>query len=111
MLTYRLDDKLPQGGRFILKMLFNGNIRSDLRGLYKSYFVNANNETKWLATTQFEANDARTAFPCFDEPSFKARIQLNITLRGEDNTALTKVVSNMPEAGREVLPNGNIVRY
>ena len=45
------------------------------------------------AYTQFEATDARKAFPCFDEPSFKIPFQFNITAREEH-----EVVTNTPIA-------------
>lgn len=68
-----------------------------------------NNETKWMATTQFESSDARTAFPCFDEPIFKAQIQLSVTLRKEEMvSSYFTVISNMPEQNRTTLTNGNV---
>ncbi len=45
----------------------------------------------WYAFTQFETTDARRAFPCFDEPSFKVRWQLTLRIPGG-----TTAVSNTP---------------
>ena len=47
---------------------FTGEIVEKLRGLYRSV-----KDDQRYAATQFEAADARRAFPCFDEPEYKAR--------------------------------------
>ncbi len=51
---------------------------------------------RWYAMTQFQAQYARRAFPCFDEPSFKIPWQLTLRVRDED-----AAFSNMPVEAEE----------
>ncbi len=75
-------------GEHTLRLRFRGALRRDLRGLYR---VSA--EGGHYAFTQLEAADARRFFPCFDEPSFKARFTLQVTTH-----AAHRVLSNAPVA-------------
>ena len=58
-----------------LTIEFEGGLTDDLVGLYRSRYMDKGKE-KYLATTQFEAPYARRAFPCFDEPEFKAVLDI-----------------------------------
>ena len=71
--TLRFAEEIPPGSHS-LEIEWDGRIREALRGLYRSTHGGAR-----YAATQFEATDARRAFPCFDEPEFKARFALELT--------------------------------
>lgn len=58
-----------------LEIDFEGEILERLRGFYRS-----TKDGERYAATQFEAADARRAFPCFDEPEFKARFALTLVV-------------------------------
>ncbi|MEQ1787972.1 MAG: M1 family aminopeptidase, partial [Acidimicrobiales bacterium] len=77
-----------------------------LRGFYRSTFTDEKGEERVLATTQFEATDARRAFPCWDEPDFKARFA--ITLHIDDDL---HAVSNAAIVADEVLDGQRRVRF
>ena len=59
-------------GEYKLKINFHGNLDNSLRGFYLSRYKDENGIDHKIGTTQFESTDARRAFPCFDEPEFKA---------------------------------------
>jgi puromycin-sensitive aminopeptidase len=59
-------------GPATLSLEFAGTLNDKLRGFYRSTFTDADGVEQIIATTQFEATDARRAFPCWDEPDFKA---------------------------------------
>lgn len=61
-----------------------------MRGFYRSKY-DYNGKTEYILTTQFEPADARKAFPCFDEPAFKATFDLSLII-----DAGLDAVSNMP---------------
>src|SRR5207244_12756878 len=67
-LPLSFEEDLPPGNA-MLDLAWSGKFSPGLRGLYRA---------GPLAVTQFEAADARRVFPCFDEPAFKARWNLQL---------------------------------
>ncbi len=91
----RFDAEVAAGGH-ILELEWTGEIRESLKGLYRS----TRGEERYAAT-QFEAADARRAFPCFDEPAFKARFAVDLVhARG------LAAIANAPVLSSEELVDG-----
>jgi alanyl aminopeptidase len=61
---------------------------------------------RWYAFTQFEAVDARRAFPCFDEPAFKIPWELVLRVPAE-----TIAVANAPQREETVDGGTRRVRF
>lgn len=72
-------DTMVTGENYVLKIKYQGIIRSDMRGFYKSLYVDGGVE-KFVYSTHMWAMNARTVFPCFDEPHLKARFRISIRL-------------------------------
>jgi puromycin-sensitive aminopeptidase len=77
--TFDFERELPTGPA-VFEIAFDGVLGSQLVGFYRSTFVDDEGTTQVIATTQFEETDARRAFPCWDEPIFKATYQVNLTI-------------------------------
>ncbi len=93
-----------EAGTWLLILSFNGTLNDQLRGFYRSTYKDGNGVNHILAATQFEATDARRAFPCWDEPDFKAIFAITMVidpnLTAVSNTA---VQSEDSHAGKKVL--------
>ena len=91
-------------GTWTLRLSFNGRLNDKLRGFYRSTYKDTAGAARVMAATQFEATDARRAFPCWDEPDFKAvfatTLVIDPALTAVSNTA---VVSERREGGKKVL--------
>src|SRR6185436_15976947 len=69
---------------------YGGVLNSQLRGFYIS-----KTKLRKYAVTQFESTDARRAFPCFDEPVFKATFSVTMTIdRGDTAISNGKMLSD-----------------
>ena len=88
-------------GPGVISLEFSGILNDQLHGFYRSAFTDDQGVTHTIATTQFEATDARRAFPCFDEPDRKA--VFSVTLDVPDGLA---AFSNGPEVDDSPLPQG-----
>jgi len=94
-------------GRWRLETEFRGVLNDELRGFYRSTYRDRRGEERVVATTQFEATDARRAFPCWDEPDLKATFALTLVV---DEGLFA--VANGPEIGRRPLGDGKVeVRF
>ena len=89
-----------------MSLRFRGCLNDKLRGFYRSTFTDDDGVEQVIATTQFEATDARRAFPCWDEPDLKAVFA--ITLVVDDDL---HAVSNAAIESDEVLDGQRRVRF
>jgi puromycin-sensitive aminopeptidase len=75
--TFAFSDEIVAGD-YTLHTTFTGILNDKLHGFYRSTFTDADGADHVIATTQFEATDARRAFPCWDEPDIKAAFGITL---------------------------------
>src|SRR5919112_2184094 len=102
------DTILP--GTWRLRLRFKGQLTKDgnpkLEGFYLSTYKDSSGVDRQMASTQFESTAARQAFPCWDEPTFKAVFALTLVI----DPAL-KAVSNAPVLEEHLEGDRKVVRF
>lgn len=98
--TIDFDQEFPVTEKSCITIEYTGEINNEMAGFYRSKYLPAvpavascprDADYHYMLSTQFEACDARRAFPCFDEPNLKATFDFEI----EAPTDLI-ALSNMP---------------
>jgi len=83
-----------------LAIAYSGKINRQANGLFALDY-DAPEGRKRALFTQFEASDARRFMPCWDEPNFRAPIDLRVTV-----PAGQTAIGNMPQSSRTEKPDG-----
>lgn len=95
-------EKPLAAGVATIQIKYAGKLNHDLRGFY----IGKQDNGEPYAATQLEATDARRAFPCFDEPAYKATFQVTMVAdKGLTVISNTKALSDTPgpEAGKHTV--------
>jgi aminopeptidase N/puromycin-sensitive aminopeptidase len=89
-------EKPLAAGPATVHITYTGILNDEMRGLY----LGKDDKGRKYAATQFEATDARRAFPSFDEPDYKATFDIT-AVADRDQVAISnyKVVSDTPGPG------------
>jgi aminopeptidase N/puromycin-sensitive aminopeptidase len=98
--TFTFARALPEG-RVTLKIEYKGILNDKLRGFYLS-----KTKARRYGATQFEATDARRAFPSFDEPALKATFDVTLVVDANDTViSNTQIASDTagPVAGKHTV--------
>ena len=112
---YNIDEKKEElnitpekiiNGKVKLCIEFTGTLNDRLLGFYRCQYKDKSGKRKYLATTQFEAADARRAFPCWDEPAVKATFDVSLII---DKTL--SAISNMPQKTKKKFGAKTLVEF
>ncbi len=103
--TFHFSKTIPKG-KGTLALAFTGVLADTMRGFYKSQYL-VDGENRWMATTQFEATDARRAFPCFDEPAQKAVFDVHLVIPNNK----TAISNTLPHTVKEHESGYKIVSF
>jgi aminopeptidase N/puromycin-sensitive aminopeptidase len=83
-------------GPATIHITYAGILNNEMRGLY----LGKDDQGRKYAASQFEATDARRAFPSFDEPAYKATFDITaVADKGQVAISNYKVVSDTPGPG------------
>jgi aminopeptidase N len=76
-----------------LQIAYSGFLNNQMAGFYRSSYTDIDGTSQIMASTQFEALDARRCFPCVDEPAAKATFTVALTIPRN-----RQCFSNMPSS-------------
>jgi aminopeptidase N/puromycin-sensitive aminopeptidase len=95
MVVLAVDKPLPVGPATI-HISYTGTLNDQMRGLY----LGKDSQGRKYAASQFEATDARRAFPSFDEPDYKATFDISAVVdKGMVAISNQKVTSDVAGPG------------
>jgi aminopeptidase N/puromycin-sensitive aminopeptidase len=95
MVVLAVEKPLSEGAATV-HITYTGILNSEMRGFY----VGKDDQGRKYAATQFEATDARRAFPSFDEPAYKATFDITaVADKGQVAISNQKVVSDTDGPG------------
>ncbi|KAJ3603665.1 hypothetical protein NHX12_028409 [Muraenolepis orangiensis] len=100
-IAIKFAEELKANQGCVLTLDYSASLSNTYDGFYNSSYTDKDGNRRVLAATQFEPLAARKAFPCFDEPAFKASFLVRIS-RKDGYISL----SNMPRATTTQLPGG-----
>ena len=95
-------------GDHIVDIEFDGVLNDMLRGWYRSTYKDADGNEHVIATSQMQSTDCRRAFPCWDEPAFKAVFAITLVVDGDADGGGLLAVSNGRELGRVDRGDGKV---
>ena len=93
---------LQEAGTTSIEITFTGTLNDKLHGWYRSTYTDADGNEQVIACSQMQTTNCRRAFPCFDEPDFKAVFDTTLIIEPH-----LLAVSNGPELERAVFEDGS----
>ena len=91
----------PEPGTTTIEITFTGTLNDKLHGWYRSTYIDIDGNEQVIATSQMQSTDCRRAFPCFDEPDFKAVFDVTLIIEPH-----LMAISNGPEIERTTFEDG-----
>jgi aminopeptidase N len=91
-------EKPLAAGPATIHIAYSGILNDEMRGLY----LGKDDQGRKYAASQFEATDARRAFPSFDEPDYKATFDITaVADKGLLAISNQKIISDTPGPGEK----------
>lgn len=97
---------VESASKVLVTLDYTGIIQTNMAGFYKSQYKDNEGKSAVMLSTQFEATDARRAFPCADEPELKATFAVTLAARSD-----WTIIGNMPIATAKTTGNTQIVKF